>query len=212
MSDTRGGWSPVPAPPHTPDLTTVRRGRSGTWLVVVLVALVVVGGAVAFVVARGGTDQVLPTVVLPPPTPTVTPVARDTATAFQQALPDTVLAFAVSGQTDAVDLLDAGAVEAYDVVYTDGQVDAHLRAAQWPTPDSAATAFSTQLAEPAPASTAAPTTSRDAPVEVAGTPAGRVIIVDDGVVARAVWSNGATTFRLDGPSGVVETFYDAFGM
>ena len=58
----------------------------------------------------------------------------------------------------------------------------------------------------------APTTTRDEPVEVAGAPVGRVIVVDDGVVARAVWTNGATTFQLDGPAGTVEAFYDAFGM
>lgn len=208
-----GGWAPVPpAGPAAPSPRRRRRGRA--WLVVLLVGLVVVGGAVTFVVARGGADQVLPTVVLPPPTPTVTPVPRDTVTAFQQALPETVLAFAVAGQTEAADLLDAGSVEAYDVAYTDGQAEVTLRAAQWPSPDEAATALSELLAQPAPTSTAtaAPTTARDEPVEVAGAPVGRVIVVDDGVVARAVWTNGATTFQLDGPAGTVEAFYDAFGM
>lgn len=208
-----GGWAPIPsARPVAPSPRRRRRGRA--WVVALVVALVVLGGAVAFVVARGGADQVLPTVVLPPPTPTVTPAPRDTVTAFQQALPETVLAFAVAGQTEAADLLDAGSVEAYDVVYTDGQAEVTLRAAQWPSPDEAATALSELLAQPAPTSTAttAPTTTRDEPVEVAGAPVGRVIVVDDGVVARAVWTNGATTFQLDGPAGAVEAFYDAFGM
>lgn len=221
MSDSRGGggpWSPLPAadpgPAREPASPPRRRRRGSAWLAVLLVSLVVVAAALVFVIARGGADAVLPTVVLPAPTPTVSAAPRDTVTAFQQSFPDTVLAFAVAGQAEAPGMLDAGAVEAYEVTYTDGAQQVTLRAGQWPTTDEAATALAALFALPAPTSapSASPTTARDEAVQVGDAPVGRVIVVDDGTVARAVWSNGTTVFQLDGPAGAVEAVYDAFPM
>lgn len=187
--------------------------RPRPWILALVVGLAVVAVVVVVMVVRGGSVPGVTPVVLPTPTPTVSAADRERTTAFQQALPDEVLAFAVAGQEGATDLVDAGAVEAYRLVYTDGQQEVVLRAGQWPTADEAATAMSTLLAVPAEEPTPGATgTGRDEPVVVGGEPVGRLIVVDDGTTARATWTNHSTVFQLEGPSGVVSTFYDAFPM
>jgi hypothetical protein len=144
-------------------------------------------------------------VVLPVPTPTVPPADRERSSAFQRALPDAVLAFAVAGQEEDLDLVEQGAVEAYTLLYSDGEREVSVRAGQWVSDDEAAAVAQALL----PATALA----RDEAVLVDGEEVGRVRIWGrDGDSAGAVWTNGATLFALDGPGDVVPAFYDAFPM
>lgn len=202
------------------------RSRRGLWIGLAILVVVLVGaGAAAALLLGGGepTPSASPApVVLPTPTPTIAPAARDTTTPFQQALPDTVLAFAVASQAEAVGAIDAGALEAYDMTYTDGAQEVGLLAAQYATADAATAAMTSLLAQaPAesgsgatadPPATAQPVLPRDEPVTVGGVPVGRVVISGAGESARAVWTNGTALFVLEGPSDVVPAFYDAFPM
>src|SRR5688500_13251389 len=83
-------------------LVAPRRRRSRRGLVVGLVAAVVAAGAAA-AVALGALDRPQPvaaptpeTVVLPSPTPTVEPIPRRPLSAFADALPSTVLSYALT--------------------------------------------------------------------------------------------------------------------
>lgn len=211
---------PVPSPPDagqgadgddTAGRVPARRRRG--WWALVLVPVVGAAGAVALVLARGAVEAP-EAVVLPTPSPTVTAVERDRTTAFQRALPDAVLAFAVGSAQGAVDLIDRGAVEAYELGYTDGVVQVTLLAAQWPTAAEARTAAAAAWTGGLPALTPPPSTppGPEEPVLVAGEEVGRVVVAGDGTSARAVWTNGATLFVVDGPDGVVGPFFDAFPM
>lgn len=216
------------------------RSTSGRrrWAVGAIAALaLVVAVVVAFVLAGGGLRDSPPPepVVLPTPTPTVDPVNRGTTTDFQRALPDAVLAFVVSDQVEDTGLLDAGAVEAYRLTYTDGSRDVILRTGQWPTAQAVTEAMTTLVAEagqdpgarrtdaptpptaadgtaPPPSASRGAVVARDAPVLVDGTEVGRVIIWGDPDSALAVWHNGPTLFALTGPGDAVPALYDAFPM
>jgi len=202
------------------------RSRRGRWIGLAILAVVLVGaGAAAALLLGGGesTPGAPPApVVLPTPTPTLAPAARDTTTPFQQALPDAVLAFAVAGQAENPGAIDAGALEAYDLTYSDGAQQVGLLAAQYATADAATAALTALLAQPAaesgpeptadPSATAQPVAPRDDPVTVDGAPVGRVVISGTGESARAVWTNGTAFFVLQGPAAVVPAFYDAFPM
>lgn len=209
-----------------PGHASTSHSRPGSrWLLLLAVAavgLMAVGAGVAVLTTwgAGGTRDDTPTaasgtapvVVLPAPTPTVAPADRDTSTAFLRALPDEVLAFAVAGQAEAFDLIDVGAVEAYDLTYTDGESALALRAAQWSTAEVAAAIMAASLAAaPADGTTTAPPL-REEDVLVGGAVAGRFVLTGDAAAARAIWTNGASLFQVTGPTGPVESFYDAFGM
>lgn len=182
---------------------TARLRRRGAWTAVVLAA----------VLAGCGSDGGSPDpVVLPTPTPTVEPADRDRTTAFQQALPDAVLAFAVAAQQDAAELRAVGAVEAYTLTYTDGQVEVTVRTGQWRTPAEAGAVLAGILGEPLPGDDEEPAVVRDETVVVGDAEAGRVVVRAGAEVARAVWTNGATLFQVDGPAVVVPAFYDAYPM
>jgi hypothetical protein len=222
---------------RSPDRRRIRRRRIVAAVVagLLLVAVVVVAVVIAGGVLREETPE---PVVLPTPTPTVPPAERAKVTAFQQALPDAVLAFVVAEQVEDDALLDAGAVEAYSLTYTDGSREVTLRAGQWPTVQEVAEAMEPLIAtEPdddvdaggpgaapsapdgtegpsAPATTGAATTvtPRDGPVLVGGSEVGRVVLWGDAASASAVWSNGLTLFSLTGPGDAVPALYDAFPM
>src|SRR5690554_1459826 len=116
-----------------------------------VVAVVVLGGAVAGILAGTGafTPEALPTppaetVTATPPTPTVEPVAREgEPTAFSAALPDTVLDLALADFSPGGLFDDAKPLESYTLVYSDGGSrtvtvyaaqfpDAEATAAGWP--------------------------------------------------------------------------------
>lgn len=148
--------SGTPGDPPGPGRRSARKDdgkkRPPLWLLIVL-GLVVVGAAVALVVLLT-TDRTQPepapasTITLPPPTPTIDPIERAEGTAFQQALPATVLQFALTEEGEHEPLLAAGALESYRLVYSDGG-DATLTvlAAQWPDDAGPAAQLEAVLAE-----------------------------------------------------------------
>jgi hypothetical protein len=225
---------PLEAPPRRP-----RRRRVG-WVVAAVVLGIAAGGTVVVLANQAPVEpaQPPPPVVLPVPTPTVQAVERERATAFQMSLPDEVLAFAVAGQVEDLELLDAGATEAYVLTYTDGAREVTLRTSQWATLDEAVAAMARLEAAAVPSAaaleraagpsdaaapaggeadaatvdTGAPVDVREEPVLVGGMEVGRLVISGRALEARAVWTNGATVFELRGPGEVVSVLYDAFGM
>ena len=236
MSTRRDELRSEPPQPGPGSRSTSVRGRRVVGAIAALALVVAIVAAV--VLAGGGLRGSRPEpVVLPTPTPTVEPVNRGTTTDFQRALPDAVLAFVVSDQVEDAGLLDAGAVEAYTLTYTDGSRYVTLRTGQWPTVQAVTEAMTALVADvargqdPGPAQTGAPTppagadgtaatpsasrgavVARDAPVLVDGTEVGRVIIWGDPDSALAVWHNGPTLFALTGPGDAVPALYDAFPM
>jgi hypothetical protein len=213
-------------------------GRSGrpAWLVPVVVAaaVLVVGGIVlAFVLTNRGTPAAPPTpppttIVLPSPTPTITPVARENATAFTAVLPASVLQYALASSVADDERLAAGAIEAWLDTYGDG-ADGQIvvRSSQWLSPDEA-TAFAATLVaglptaapEPAPSPSSSggddeAATGPDLPtsgnVEAGGVVVGAFTIVDAGDgTGVAVWTNGTAVFQLTAPLDDVVDAYSAF--
>lgn len=209
----------------TPDAATAasaersrrKRRRAGAALGALAAAVALTVTAVLLMpdlVTRPGPPG--PPVVLPVPTPTVPAADRAKDTAFLQALPDAVLAFAVADQAEDPELLAAGAVEAYRLGYTDGVREVLLRTGQWPLAQDAQVAMADLLAGVAPGAadgTAPPPgLLREGPVIVGGTEVGWAVVRGEGEEASAVWTNGATLFAVTGPSAVVPALYDAFPM
>ncbi|NLE70857.1 MAG: hypothetical protein GX609_02005 [Actinomycetales bacterium] len=128
-----------------------RRRRPPVWLLVLL-GLVVVGGAVTAVMLLTDREPPEPeparTITLPPPTPTIDPVERAEGTAFEQALPSTVLQFALTEIVEHEPFMVAGALEAYLLTYSDGgDATLTLAAGQWRTAEEAAAQLDAVLAE-----------------------------------------------------------------
>lgn len=148
------------------------------------------------------------TTTLPTPTPASEPIERDTSTALLAALPGTVLDYAVSDQVQSQAMIDASALEGWQLTYssTDGVV--LLQVGQWPTAEEATAQMQAVLASVDPAAVGV---ERERPVEVAGTAVGQltVLALADGA-GRAVWTNGTVLFVADGTLRAVDDFYDAF--
>jgi hypothetical protein len=189
---------------------------------------------------RGTTEEVLePEVVtLPVPTPTIEPVERPDGTAFQQALPSTVLDLALIELTADEELVAEGALESYRAVYGDGgDREVVVTAGQWPTAEEAAAVLDAQVAaalesgETESGATegeaAADEEATDGPDEsaepAAGTPDEGVVEVDGEQVGRWVlvpgdgtetvwWTNGTALLRATGPAGTVLDVHTAFGL
>ena len=172
------------------------------------------------------------TVTLASPTPTVAPAARTPLSAFADALPSTVLSYALTAVAAHPPYVATGALEGYRVDYSDGGAGtAALYAGQWETAAEATAAYTSLLATaaataaPAPAEAegaeATPTpgttagTAAAAPtsgtVEVDGQPVGAwtVTTAADGT-GTATWTNGTALFQAVGPTNVVADFYEAF--
>jgi len=209
-------------------------GGRPAWLVPVAIGvavLVVVGVVVGVLVGRGGADDAAPapaasTVLLPPPTPGVEPVARAATSAFATALPTTVLQYALESSQEDAERIGAGALEAYTETFTDGDASTlTVRAAQLETPQDA-TVLLEQLAStlPAPApDTGAPSSTESADVDVdlprtgevvvGGEPVGTFTVVDAGDgTGVAVWQNGTGVFQLTAPLADVLDAYLAYGL
>jgi hypothetical protein len=202
---------------HTrPTSAAVYRRRR---LVVLVGLLVVVALLLAFLAwvwpgfARSGAtagEDPAPTVTVTAdaPSPTLEPVARTGTTTFAQALPDTVLDLVLRSETVSDGWSTAGALEAHQLVYADGEGDGATTvtvvAGQWATPaeaEVAMTALVTAAGEP--------TGSGD--VEVGGETAGQYAVIPgaDGQ-ATVTWRNGTAVLQATGPSEVVEDVYAAY--
>src|SRR5665647_823943 len=129
--------------PGGPDLPNAahRGGKPGRrrpplWLLIVI-GLVVVGAIVAVALALANRPEAQaeglnPETVTPAvPTPTVEPVVRDGGSAFLQSLPATVRGYALAEFVEFEPLLIAGALEGYQLTYTDGTQNLVLYAGQW---------------------------------------------------------------------------------
>jgi hypothetical protein len=218
--------------------TSGGRRRPPLWLLIVI-GLVVVGAIVAVILVltnKSDTTETLPavTVTLPVPTPTVDPIAREGGTAFQTALPSTVLAYALSEIVEYQPLLGVGAIEAWQLTYTDGAQNVVLYAGQFADAATADAAFEQVLAanpvDVAPATDAAqtptPTPTDDAatatPTEPALTPAQGTVEVDGTQVGRYLfvpredgtgslwWTNTTVLLQLDGPATALQDIFAAF--
>ncbi len=179
---------------------------------------------------RGGSPvaAVTSTTVLPSPTPTIAPAAREKGSAFLDALPSSVLQYAWASVAPDDAWRASGALEAYDVGYTDGgSGKVTVRAGQWRTAaevSTVRTALVTDLTSKAaaPSATSMPTastgpTTSTAPasstgdVTVAGATVGTWTIVPraDGS-GTVVWSNGTTLFEVSAPAAELANLYAAF--
>lgn len=200
--------------------------RRRTILIASVAAGVVILGTAAAVLAGafGGSEPVAApsasTITLPSPTPTIEPAARQLISPFADALPSSVLAYALTGIVEHPPLIAAGALEGYRADYSDGSTGAvALLAGQWETPVEAVAAYNTMAAippaaagaaaTPDPSATPAPPTSGT--VEVGGQPVGSWTITTaaDGT-ATATWTNGTALFQAVGPGDVVADLYQAF--
>lgn len=218
--------------------TTRRRLPVWVWVVAGALLVGIAGTAALLMVNRGG-STVPPeaeVVTLPVPTPTVTAIEREPGTAFYDALPSQVLAFALADSAEAADLVAAGALEAYRMDYTDGSQGIEVQAGQWPTAEEASavyddlvaaaagdaalpTATPTQtddesgedVADDMPTATATPQAVEDGTVLAAGAKAGRYTMVShaDGS-GMVVWTNGTVVLSATGPLDSVRDVYTAF--
>lgn len=178
-------------------------------LLVIVLGAVLVGGFVwpGFWRAES-TPQPVPTVTVtaPVPTPTVKAVDRSgDETAFQKALPSTVLQFALGSLTEVEEIKEQGALEAWDAEYSDGgSGEVALRAGQWATTDEAAEAAAAWTK-------AAGEAEREGDVKVGKKVVGQYAIVPakDGR-AVVVWQNGTAVMEATGPADTMEDFYAAF--
>ncbi len=148
------------------------------------------------------------TVVLPPPTPEEDPIERDTSTALLEALPGSVLQYAVSEQSEAETMLELDALEGWRLTYSGGADEIVLQVGQWPTAEEATDAATALLGE---VPEEAMTERGDVAVadEVVGT---MTTIVDapDATTERTIWTNSTVVFVVEGPRDATRPFYDAY--
>lgn len=177
-------------------------------LVIVLGVVLVAGFAWPGFWRAEGTPVPVPTVTVTAPAPTPTVKAMERAgdeTAFQKALPSTVLQFALGSLGEAKEPKEQGALEAWNAEYADGGPgEVALVAGQWATSDEAADAATawTQAAGEA---------DREGDVKVGKKVVGQYAIVPvKGDKAVVVWQNGTAVLRATGPADTMEDFYAAF--
>ena len=215
--ETGSATDPSTQPPTDPATgsgaeppATATSTRRRNVIIAAMVAGVVVIGVVAAALA-GAFDAPAPvvtpsasTVTLASPTPTIEPVARTPISTFADALPSSVLQFALTAVAPQPTLVTAGALEAYRLDYSDGGTTAvALDAGQFETAAEATAAYTALVA-------AAPATDSGT-VEVGGAAVGSWSISaaadGSGVVT---WTNGTALFSATGPADTVKDFYLAF--
>lgn len=155
------------------------RDRRPLWVLLGVAGVAVVLAVVLLVTNGRQPPEAAPTldpeiVTLPVPTPTVAPADLPAGTTFFEALPRTVLQYAVTAAADAPEPLQAGALEAYVLEFDDGGGSGFtLTASQWRTADDVATRLADvvaqQAAEAGVEPSAPPATAEPDP---AGDPAG----------------------------------------
>jgi len=193
------------------------------------VVLWIVGGAVVVVAGlgiaalTGAFDGPAPaaappaaTVTLSSPVPTISPAPRTAVSAFADALPSSVLSYALTATVPYPADVAAGALEGYELTYSDGGTGTiTVRAGQWADAPGAAAVYSASSAAATAAQGAAPSPAPTGPtsgtVQVDGKPAGQWIITTaaDGT-GTAWWTNGTAVFEAVGPRAVIAEFYHAF--
>jgi hypothetical protein len=187
-------------------------------LAVVAGVVVAAGGAAAVATGvldagRGPAGPAPETVVLPSPTPTIAPVARQPVSAFADSLPGSVLEFALTSLTEHPPLLVAGAVEGYRLDYSDGGGRTLVvTAGQWESDAEAATALAAMTTAAGvgavPVTDGGPTSGE---VQVGGAVAGTWTLTQapDGT-GTVTWSNGTVVLQATGPADVVRDVYAAY--
>ena len=203
-SQPQPGAEPQPAQ-ETP-AAAPRRKR--LWWLWALIALVVVGAAVAaYLVANRPDPTIIPgvTITEQPPTPTLEPQPAPTGSAFQSAMPTEVGSFALAGSTvlDPAELaLTAGRIaDGVDLSYRSGEDTMKVRALQYYSDDDAKAMFSSLAGEDA----------ATEPVEANGTTVGESAIVT-APQPGIVWRNGTSVFILTGPPLQLTGFFAQFGL
>ncbi|WP_029292192.1 hypothetical protein [Cellulomonas sp. HZM] len=188
------------------------------WPAVAGAAVLVVALVVVLVATHGSDDAaagpvVTPTVVVPSPTPTVSPVARQDETAFTSALPTTVLQYALVSEKPQDGWIAAGALEAVTDTYGDGgSGQLVVDAGQWATA-GAATSFAKSLLDDMQVQPTSPAAGlpQTGDVMAGGQKVGTFAVVDSGDgQGTAVWTNGTSVFRIVGPVSDVLNAYKAF--
>lgn len=210
--DASGG----PQSPARHGSSTSRRRPAWVWVLGVVVLVAAVAAVVLVLGNRGGADPVVaqqPQVVtLPVPSPTIEPIEREDGTAFYDALPSTVLDYALTDSAEEPELLADGALEGYRLVYGDGGTrEVVVQAGQWETAAEVDEAFDAITA----AVKAATGSSEDAPgeleegaVEANGEQVGRYLLLPRESSETVWWTNGTVLLRADGAS--VRDVYAAF--
>jgi hypothetical protein len=209
-------------------------------------ALAVAGGVTAVAVGwRDPEPQPAPAAVhvtrtAPPPSPTIAAAPREPGTAFFEAIPTTVGAYVFQGSRELEAWLDAGAIEAYQLTYSDGARQVTLRAGQWETPEEAREGGEALTADPSAGTPSAGNPTAETPS--AGTPAAGAPSEGDpnaetpsaGAPAAGapsegdpnagdwsassaadpgiVWLNETARFEATGPAAAIEDFQARFPM
>ncbi len=207
--------------------TRKARRRVPMWVYVAVGVLVVALALVTALVLSNRGGSVVPeaeVVTLPVPTPTVSAITRETGTAFYDALPSTVLAYAMDESTAAPELGTLGAYEGYRLGYTDGSSTVTLLAGQWEDAAKATAAYAalsgtgagaTASATPSadasatPSATSAATTSGDVTAGGAVVGSWSMTTNADGT-GVLTWSNSTVVLQLSGPAGALHDLYEAF--
>ena len=178
-------------------------------LLVIVLVVVLVGGFVwpGFWRAEAS-PQPAPTVTVTAPVPTPTVKAMDRSgdeTAFQKALPSSVLQFALGSFAEAKQVKEQGALEGWNAEYSDGGADeVALRAAQWATSDEAGAAAAAWTE-------AAGEAEREGDVKVGKKVVGQYAFMPaENGRAVVVWQNGTAVLQATGPTAVLEDFYASF--
>lgn len=218
-------------PTHSSTGAPTSRRRS-LWTAIGL-GVVVVVGVIAGVLVMGNrspdSEQMLSgeTVTLSAPTPTVDPIPREGGTPFLQALPSTVLAYALSEVIEEQSLLVKGALEGYRLTYTDGgDATVVVYAGQWRDSAGVEAVFEAMLASQgvaaAPAADPATDTAGTATPEPTVGPEQGVVTIDGQQVGRFLlmtredgtatmwWTNTTVLVQVEGSVDDVRDVYAAF--
>lgn len=142
------------------------------------------------------------TVIVPLPTPVEPPIERDKSTALLEALPDTVLGWAVTEQAEAATMTDLSALEGWQLTYGASDSELVLQVGQWPEAQEATDAATGLVGD------ATPTEQGD--VLVGDTVVGSFTTFEIDGGERTVWTNDTVVFVVEGPVGVTGTFFEAF--
>lgn len=210
---------PTPAPgvaPATPRPGgATQRRRPPLWLIAVAGVLVAGLGVAAVLVLSNRGGGIVPeaeVITLPVPTPTIEPIVREPVTAFADALPSTVLQYALTELGAEPTVLAAGALEGFRLVYSDGgTVTLVATTGQWATVEAATTAAAAMVAAQVAAAGVDADPVQEGPVLVEGTEVGRYTLVPraDGT-GTITWTNQSVVIQVDGPAGTLLDVHTAF--